>query len=160
MKTNVFKEGNLFLTIFKKLVLYFLISVMLAFGVSLLVGYQYKIVRTGSMEPTLHVWTLVAVRPVDFEDVKVGDIVTFSSSDKSSAITYTHRVVAIEDGKLRTKGDANGNVDNSPIGEDRYLGVVEFHSYFIGLVITYIKSNILQCIIGAVIIFLTYLIVT
>jgi len=71
-------------------------------------------VLTGSMRPTIQPGSLVFVRPVDPNELRVGDIATYQThSGKSSLVT--HRVVAVhrdERGLTFTfKGDANSVAD-------------------------------------------------
>ncbi|MBR5981218.1 MAG: signal peptidase I, partial [Firmicutes bacterium] len=79
-----------------------------------LVGFRVFSVLSGSMEPTYHVGSLIYVKNVDPQEIKVGDPITFVL-DESLAVA-THRVVEIhtgDDGMLRfkTKGDANDTPD-------------------------------------------------
>ena len=91
MKTNIFKEENLFLIVFTKLMTSFIISLFITFIVSLLFGYKYMLVKTESMEPTIHVSELVILAPTKFEDLKIMDIITFKSSGEGT-MNFTHRV--------------------------------------------------------------------
>ncbi|PYY37468.1 signal peptidase I [Curtobacterium sp. MCPF17_046] len=76
-------------------------------------------VLTQSMEPTLPPGTLVVVRPVAPEDIRVGDVVTYQLVSGRPEVV-THRVVAIgasSDGS-RTfvfRGDANAEADADPV---------------------------------------------
>lgn len=165
MTTNVFKEENLFLFVFTKLISSFIISLFITFVVSLLFGYQYMIVRTGSMEPTLHVFEMVILAPTEFKDVEVGDIVTFKSVGEGT-VTFTHRVHGFtETGELITAGDANidsgtGKIelDKSTVPESRYVGKVVGDIYSVGLIIMFLKENIIEAGLILVIGFVLYII--
>jgi len=80
-------------------------------------GYQLYNIETGSMEPTLRVGALIlSQKPKDASDLKVDDIITFTSSKGK---TITHRIIDVqtnEDGSIQyqTKGD---NPINSPDAE-------------------------------------------
>jgi len=82
-------------------------------------------VFTGSMEPTLNVGGVVAIRPVDLLAVEVGDITTYKAPIEPDLIV-THRVVeVINDGGslgFRTKGDANSNSDDFAIPQENIMG--------------------------------------
>jgi signal peptidase len=73
-------------------------------------------VLSGSMEPNLPVGSLAVVMPVEPEDVRVGDIVTYlPNPDDPTAIT--HRVTAVDhhpDGtrSFVMQGDANSTPDD------------------------------------------------
>lgn len=71
-----------------------------------------------SMVPNINVLdVIVTTRVSDPSKIKVGDVITFNSTDyRSSGVTVTHRVKRIEktsDGKylFTTKGDANNTED-------------------------------------------------
>jgi sortase B len=67
-----------------------------------------KIIETGSMQPTLPVYSLVIIQPTD--TLKPNDVITFKQD--SDAHPITHRFIGYaEDGSLITKGDANSALD-------------------------------------------------
>jgi signal peptidase len=78
-------------------------------------GFRAQPVLSGSMEPALPVGSLAVVRPVDGDDVRRGDVVTFGHPKLPGALV-THRVVGVtrRGGELllRTKGDANARRDS------------------------------------------------
>ncbi|MGM9473505.1 signal peptidase I [Pseudarthrobacter sp. YS3] len=87
---------------------------MLAIGPRLL-GYQTSTMLTGSMAPLINPGDIVLTRPVPLEDIKVGDIITYSIPVEDRRIE-THRIIEITvdpDGTttIQTKGDANNGVD-------------------------------------------------
>jgi len=77
-------------------------------------------VMSASMEPALPVHSMILVKEVDPEDVRVGDIITFDPPGPTPRVT--HRVVARErrDSRwyFRTKGDANPAPDDWRRGTD------------------------------------------
>ena len=96
-----------------------------------LFGYSVLKIQTGSMETTLPTGSYIVVKKTDPKDVKVGDILTFYSSDPTiSGMPNTHRVIGIrtdENGKLvfQTKGDNNAIEDKYPANEDDMIGVYQ-----------------------------------
>ena len=66
--------------------------------------------RTGSMEPYMKVRGVVIVRKAGMDEFAVGDVVCFVRSGDAVA----HRVIAITENGLRTKGD-NNSVDDATI---------------------------------------------
>lgn len=94
--------------------------VLVAVLVPRLTGSTPYTVLTGSMSPTYPPGTLVVVRPVDTDDLAVGDVITFQRTSGQAAVV-THRVVAVAsntvDGErtFRTRGDANNAVDRDPV---------------------------------------------
>lgn len=70
-----------------------------------ILGTRSYVVLTGSMEPKIHIGSVVFVAPQ--KSYKVGDLITF----KRGNITVTHRIHAIKGEKFQTKGDANNAAD-------------------------------------------------
>ena len=69
-------------------------------------------VMTESMSPTIAPKTYILVEEVTAEDVEVGDIIVFVSTDPRIAGQYnTHRVIEIDGDKIVTKGDHNPGDD-------------------------------------------------
>ena len=73
-------------------------------------GYRIFYIPTESMMPVIHPGDFVIGVPVDYEDVQVGDIVTYKS--KSNGITICHRVIERTEEGLVFKGDNNVETDN------------------------------------------------
>ncbi|MCU1373493.1 MAG: signal peptidase [Actinomycetia bacterium] len=78
--------------------------------------YQMFYVRTGSMEPTIPVGSLIVLRPVKATNLRIGDVISFHRPDNPSEIV-THRIHRIVDDPdeglvFRTKGDANTSEDS------------------------------------------------
>ncbi|MDR3311471.1 MAG: signal peptidase I [Oscillospiraceae bacterium] len=57
-------------------------------------------------------------------DVAVGDLLTFTLGEDT---VVTHRVIAVEDGQWRTKGDANDSEDLSPVPFENMVGKAGFY---------------------------------
>lgn len=106
-------------------------------------GLQIYTVISGSMEPTYHVGSLIYVRKVDPNTLKVKDPITFELSDKTIA---THRIVEIVKDeetntyKFRTQGDANEDVDANLVDPNKVLGKAIFTIPYLGYLATYIQS--------------------
>lgn len=82
---------------------------LLSFGVAAWAGAVALVVTTGSsMDPTYASGDLVLVRSVD--RYEVGDVVAYHNHDLGQVVL--HRIVAVEDGALVTKGDDNSWVDS------------------------------------------------
>lgn len=87
-------------------------------------GGRWFVVETPSMGAAAPVGTLVLTEPTPIEDVRVGDVVSFHPAAVSD-VTYTHRVVAVnDDGTLSTQGDVNRSADPWATGSDQLVGVV------------------------------------
>jgi len=75
-----------------------------------LFGYRPLYILTGSMEPTLKEKGVCFVKKATYDEVEVGDIITYKIGEK----TITHRIIEKTAEGIRTKGD-NNNI------EDTYL---------------------------------------
>ena len=84
-----------------------------------LFGYSIFNVVTGSMSGTIEINDYVIVKQTD--DVKINDIVTFTSSGE----LITHRLVQISGGNYITRGDAN-TADDYSISKSDIVGKVVF----------------------------------
>lgn len=80
-----------------------------------LAGATPYTILTSSMEPTMPPGTLVVVKPVDSDEIGIGDVVTYQlESGKPTVVT--HRVVAAGinakgESVFTTQGDANESAD-------------------------------------------------
>lgn len=84
-------------------------------------NYSFRVVESGSMEPTIPTGSVIALIPKDHYDV--GSVVMFEGTRINPQPT-THRIVAIDEGRITTKGDANEDVDYRTITEEEILGEV------------------------------------
>lgn len=95
--------------------------VLAAVVVSGVTGWDRQVVVSGSMEPSLEVGDLILTEPLGDETVGKGDVITFRTPDGE---LVTHRVAAVlEDGSLRTQGDANASMDSDPVAPEQVEGV-------------------------------------
>jgi signal peptidase len=106
-------------------------------------GHHLYVVLSGSMSPAFETGSLVVVRPVEAEDIAVGDIITFREPGEETKLT-THRVVEIEkQGGLHfiTKGDANGVVDQEPVPAENLVGRVVLAIPYAGYVADFAQTK-------------------
>lgn len=117
------------------------IVVLLPLTVPKLFGYEIYGILSQSMEPEIASGSVVYVKDIDVEDVKVGDIITFKMNAKSDLVA-THRVVEInkDDRSFITKGDNNDTIDSAPVSFDRFLGIAVFSLPLLGTLSTFIYS--------------------
>ncbi|MGB9631438.1 MAG: signal peptidase I [Candidatus Methanodesulfokora sp.] len=107
-----------------------LLLVIVDFGLSMVFGVKYPlaVVMSGSMEPTLEPGDLILVQKVDPASLKVGDIIVFEVPWSNTPIV--HRVIAIDNGKIFTKGDNNLYPDPSyRTSGDVYGKVIEISGH-------------------------------
>ncbi|HWJ09994.1 MAG TPA: signal peptidase I [Nocardioides sp.] len=111
-------------------------AVALAVAIPRIAGGTPYTVLTGSMEPDLPPGTLVVVRPVDAEDIALGDVITFQLESGKPTVA-THRVVAVGtrlDGEqvFTTQGDANGAPDRNPVRAVQVQGRLWYSVPYLG----------------------------
>jgi len=102
-------------------------------------------VLTGSMEPSYPPGTLVVVKPVDFDRLGIGDVITYQIESGRPAVA-THRVVGEAnrfDGSrvLITQGDANDDPDPQPVAEAQVRGELWYSAPYLGRVNTLLTGR-------------------
>ena len=106
-------------------------------------GTQLLAVMSGSMEPTIHVGGIVAVRPVPVSALQVGDVITFANQSNPDVLV-THRIVGLEarDNQtlVTTKGDANDSVDAVAVPVSRAVGRVDLTLPWLGYLMVWLAS--------------------
>ena|GEM_PF-6185116 len=119
-----------------------LLLVVFVFLVPALLGWSFSTVEGGSMEPAVSIGEIIAIQPVDPEDIKPGDIVSFKFPDK---VPITHRVVEVieSEGQLsfQTKGDANEDPDPYTITSGNLIGRVRFQLPYIGYFSNFVHTQ-------------------
>lgn len=120
-----------------------LVLVLLFFGLALALPVFFSgklaIVRSSSMEPVMPAGAMALMMPVDPEEIKEGDIITFEPSWDPD-VTVSHRVVEVrtEDGLyFATKGDATEDVDPYLIPPADVHGKVVFSIPYLGFVMSH-----------------------
>lgn len=98
-------------------------------------SYQFFLVQSGSMSPTINTGDLIVIKPV--HQYYPDDIITFNSNQN---FTTTHRLIRVVNQSYFTKGDANTTEDQEIINSSQVLGKVFFTIPKIGYFITFIKS--------------------
>lgn len=104
--------------------------------------YRFYTVLSGSMEPALHVGSIVVVTAK--QNYQVGDIVTAQIGTNGKQ-TVTHRIFSIDQNdreeQIMLKGDANEDPDLSLLTHKQIVGAVVFSIPFIGKIIEYSKTQ-------------------
>ena len=106
--------------------------------VPMLTGSQTYSVLTSSMAPKYAPGTFLVVKPVPFEELKVGDIITYQIESGSPAV-ITHRITSVtaeQSGEIVfiTKGDNNDVEDELPVREVQVKGKLFYAVPFVGFV--------------------------
>ncbi|MCC3277251.1 MULTISPECIES: signal peptidase I [unclassified Arthrobacter] len=104
--------------------------------VPLVTGSQTYSVLTSSMAPHYAPGTFLVVKPVPFEELRVGDVITYQIESNDPAV-ITHRIVSVgtaQDGArtLITQGDNNDVADENPVREIQVRGKLFYAVPFVG----------------------------
>lgn len=102
--------------------------------------YQVCAVLSGSMEPTLPVGSIVILAKTEGNQLKVGDIITFSYPNHPNQLV-THRIYQVKLGTAGpgfvTKGDANNAPDNWVVNGSgtgwREMFTIPYLGYILGV---------------------------
>ncbi len=101
----------------------------LLLGAGRLAGFEALVVQSGSMEPRIPVGSLaVADMHCDYGSIEKGDIIIFQAGEGR----VMHRVYAVTEEGLETKGDANEVTDGITTTRENLVGRVVFHVPYLG----------------------------
>lgn len=116
-------------------------------GVNKVPLFGAYVIVSPSMVPTIKVNDAIIVKRIVEDDLKKGDIITFSSTDsRYSGLTITHRIVGIQVSQngtklYRTKGDANNIDDSALLSYDDIYGKVILNIPKIGYLQSFLVSS-------------------
>jgi signal peptidase len=89
-------------------------------------GYDPLVIRGKSMQPAIAIGSVVFVRHVPAEDLRVGDVISVHATN---GVVYTHRITSIrtnaEELQFQTQGDANEDPDAVLVPASALVGRVE-----------------------------------
>lgn len=137
-----------------RLLSWVLMLAVIAAGVALIivpkaVGGRPLTVLSGSMTGTYDIGDVVIVKPVDTDDLRVGDVITFQPVSDDPNLT-THRIIALSFGsegkQFVTQGDANNAPDLSPVKPAQVKGEVWYSVPKVGYVATSMAGGWLRTI--------------
>ena len=124
------------------LVLTFLFAFLVA-GIRLF-GLDPYTVLSGSMEPTYHVGSVIYVKDTSIAELEVDMPITYTLEN---GVVVTHRIVEVlvdendpNNVKYMVKGDANDDIDNTPIPFDDVIGRPVFSIPYFGYVCNFVQN--------------------
>lgn len=142
------KKRSILVVMLHALIPSFLIAFVLMIGVGYLLGYKAILVNGWSSEPYLKYQSLIVTYKCKFEDLKVGDFITFTNTGKSYV---THQIVAIdyENDQIECKGlqynsttqQYEHQTDSQFMKYKNVVGKVIYSNYIIGKTIFTLKGN-------------------
>ena len=121
-----------------------LIALLLVVSILPITGnIKFLNVKSGSMEPTIKMGSIVLVKPVN--SYKIGDIVTFGKITKTQAPT-THRIFDIKVNAGQpfyiTKGDANNAPDQKETSQKEIIGKVFLNMPYLGYAVATARTKL------------------
>ena len=103
-------------------------------GFNVISGAKGYAVTSDSMKDTINMGDVVFVKPVSFDELEVGDIITVTSTGEK--FNFTHRIVGIDRQArtVTTRGDANNSDDPMPTEAERIVGKVWYSVPLLGYI--------------------------
>ena len=110
-----------------------------------LAGFKTFTVMSGSMEPNYPVGSMIYVQPVDYQALKVGDVISYVANDDKTIVTHRIAEIKVDENdasvwRFQTKGDANAMADTKLVHYKNILGTPMIVIPYIG----FIAHNIQQ----------------
>ena len=124
-----------------------------------ILGFKAYIITTNSMEPTIKIGDVVICKEANEEEIKDGDVITFS---KDGGVITTHRVTKIEETESGnkiyvTKGDNNTLEDEEKIEPKEVKGKMTAIIPKLGKIIKLCTNNVIILVILLVILILYFI---
>lgn len=161
MDINVYKQKKwlnyITIELIKNVVLAIVFTIVFAYGI---LGYRHMIVETWSMTPTIQKDALIIVNKIDYNDYKVGDIVThkLGTTDKNNThrmvarLTTTNQIVTANEQYYLEHKDSGkfGNIDSlsvlpsghdTPLIESRIVGKVVYYNNWMGNIFIFFQNT-------------------
>ena len=112
-----------------------------------LFGCRFYYVLTGSMEPDIKQGSLIVAKETPIDELKVGDVISFISSDPDiEGEINSHAIYSIDKNdegivEFTTKGSNNPEPDDYKVYEDDIKGKVIFDSHAIGSFFEFVSDR-------------------
>lgn len=109
-------------------------------------GFRTYVIASNSMAPVLKYGDVVLIKEINYDDIKVNDIITYKGiSGEFKGKVITHRVIDTvynEDTKvLKTKGEANDGIDPD-VHESQVYGKLVYKFVLISLISKVVRNKI------------------
>ena len=101
-----------------------------------ILGYNYKTVLTGSMEPAIPVGSIVITK--EKSSYEIEDIISF----QEEGAIITHRIISIDRERYITKCDANNVADTEEVQQKQILGKVILTIPLLGYLVMWLMSPV------------------
>ena len=105
-------------------------------------GYYSSVIMSSSMEPTIPIGSIVVVKRVNPDDVKVSDIIVFQRSDSKTLHRVIDKIVENDSYYFKTKGDANEDPDPWTVQPEQVNGALLLTIPYYGYLIYFAGTSI------------------
>ena len=103
---------------------------------------RFLTVSGHSMEPAITNSDVIAVTTsVNPDELKVGDVISYEYYTGGRMVSITHRIVAIDENGIMTKGDSNDGVDDCIVKPSDVTGIFRFKIPYLGLFIRFANTG-------------------
>ena len=109
---------------------------------ALLFAWQPVLITSGSMGPTISPGDIILIAEPPADDLLTqGAVITFPDPALPGGL-ITHRIDGVrEDGLYRTRGDANGSPDPTPVEPDEVVGQGRLLVPLVGLPVLWLRTD-------------------
>lgn len=131
-----------FLNVLNIIIVTLVLMVSVVISVAMILGLKPDVVVTNSMEPNIPVNSLVVVSPVSWDDIQVGDHISYYRNENGVAINYIHKVSAKGSDYLIMVGE-NPNIAafSHIVSKDAIQGKEMFVMPGVGSVFVWVKGH-------------------
>lgn len=134
--------------------IYICIVGFLLIAAPMVAGFRPVVVLSGSMEPTYHVGSVIYYKSTPYDNINVGDPITFTVDAEGTMVT--HRVTQKQEAsqEFTTQGDANPTEDTTPVAYNHVVGKASsFCIPYAGYAVGFAKQKMVIIPMAAVLIF-------
>lgn len=153
-RANQHNVGSIILNI----IFYPFLILMVGMVIMFCMGVRPYITMSGSMEPNVKTGSICFIATkAEYDDINVGDVIAY---EKTNGGLVTHRVIAITEHGMETKGDANDVSDGVSTHAYNFRGKNLFSIPYLGYVVKWVQQpQVFSVFIVLVIGFVAYMIV-
>lgn len=95
-----------------------------------------------SMEPVItHADVIAVTTQVDLDELEVGDIIVYNYDTGYETIFIVHRIIAIDENGITTKGDSNDGADSHIVEPSDITGIYWFKIPHLGSFIRFANTD-------------------
>lgn len=109
--------------------------------IPVVLGWQPTVVMSGSMEPRVLIGDVVVTRDVPTEQLRPGHVLLVDDPDRSGLLRLHRLDDHTERGDLVLRGDANAEVDSTPVSPDAVHGIGVLRVPWIGHPLVWISNQ-------------------